>query len=176
MGVLDIHWPTFLLAAVHDLSVAVYVGGAVAMEFILGPAQKMIPPAQAQIMGQKSADRFLVLVWVSLLLILVSGLLRMYYNGVFSGPPVLSYSYGRTLSGLLAIWLVLAVNGGLITFVFRPRLSGKLGAGTTTSQADQDRGAKMQAATWIEYLTRADLVLAIVAVGLGASLLRGGLL
>ncbi|MFV2090965.1 MAG: CopD family protein [Pseudomonadales bacterium] len=176
MGLVDIHWPVFLLAAIHDLSVAVYVGGAVAMEFVLGPAQKMIPPAQAQVMGQKSADRFLILVWVSLVLILVTGLLRMYYSGIFSGGPIFSYSYGRTLLGLLFIWLLLAINGALITFALRPRLTGKLGAGSTSGQADQDRNTKIQAVTWIEYLSRADLVLAVIAVLLGASLLRGGIL
>ena len=52
-------WTHILLGYIHDLSIAVYFGGAVAMEFVLGPAQASIPPAQAQVMGQKTASRFL---------------------------------------------------------------------------------------------------------------------
>ena len=66
-----------LLGYIHDLSIAVYLGGAVAMEFVLGPAQASIPPAQAQVMGQKTSDRFLWLAWGSLLLILITGVLRL---------------------------------------------------------------------------------------------------
>ncbi len=182
MGLTSINWLGLMLSFVHDLSLAAYVGGAVAMEFVLSPAQKMIPPAQAQVMGEKTADRFLMIVWISLVLILVTGLWRLQQRGMLFGdsllvPPLtLDYSYGRTTFGLLFIWVLLAVNGSLITFVLRPRLKGKLGAGSTSGQADRDRDTKVQAATWISHLSRADLVLALLAVLLGASLFWGGIL
>lgn len=176
-------WLGVLWAFLHDLAVAVYVGGAIAMEFVLGPAQRAIPPAQAQIMGEKTADRFLWLVWISLLLILVTGVLRLWQvgliggsTGFFVGPMSLEFAYGRTLGVMFIIWLVLVVNGALITFVLRPRLTAKLGAGVEARHADADRDRKARAATWIQHLTRVDLVLALVAVLLGASLFRGGLL
>jgi uncharacterized membrane protein len=182
MGLTSIDWLALILSFVHDVSLATYVGGAVAMEFVLSPAQKLIPPAQAQIMGEKTADRFLMLVWISLALILITGLWRLQHRGMLGGesllvPPLtLDYSYGRTAFGLLFIWILLAVNGSLITFLLRPRLKGKLGAGSTSGQADRDRNAKVQAATWISHLSRADLVLALIAVLLGASLFWGGIL
>ncbi len=43
-----------LAAYLHAVGVSAYLGGALVMEFVLGPAQKAIPPAQAQVMGQKS--------------------------------------------------------------------------------------------------------------------------
>lgn len=182
MGLTTINWLGLMLGFVHDLSIAIYLGGAVAMEFVLSPAQKLIPPAQAQIMGEKTADRFLVLVWISLVLIVITGLWRLQARGMFGGESLFSapltwdYSYGRTVFGLLFIWVLLTINGALITFVLRPRLKGKLGAGSTSGQANQDLDAKLQAATWIGHLSRADLVLALVAVLLGASLFWGGLL
>lgn len=170
-------WIVLTLAFVHDLSVAVYVGGAVAMEFVLAPAQAAIPPAQAQIMGEKTSNRFLVLVWGSLALILVTGVLRLQMNGMLGSDGLsLADSYGRTLWTMFGIWVVLAVNGGLITFVFRPTLQGKLQPGSNQTSASQDRDAKMKAATWIQHLTRADLVLAVIVTLLGASLSRGGIL
>lgn len=174
-------WGILITSFIHDVSVAVYVGGAIAMEFILAPAQAAIPPAQAQVMGEKTSDRFLILVWASLALIFVTGVLRLYYRGLIGGdtwlvPPLTwDYSYGRTVLALLVVWLILVINGGLITLVFRPTLKGKLGSGSTQNLATQNMDAKMRAATWIQNLSRIDLVLAIVAVLLGASLLRGGL-
>lgn len=165
------------LSFIHDLSIAVYVGGAVAMEFVLAPAQASIPPAQAQIMGEKTSNRFLILVWSSLALILITGLLRLQMNGMLNADGLsMADSYGRTLWAMLFFWLVLAINGGLITFVFRPTLQGKLKAGSNQAGANQARDAKMKAATWIQHITRADLVIAIIVTLLGASLSGGGIL
>lgn len=170
-------WSVLILGFVHDLSVAIYVGGAVAMEFVLAPAQAAIPPAQAQIMGEKTSNRFLILVWASLALILITGLLRLQMNGMLNADGLsLADSYGRTLWVMLGLWLVLAINGGLITFVFRPTLQGKLGSGSNQANVNQARDAKIRAATWIQHITRADLVIAVLVTLLGASLSRGGLL
>ena len=175
-------WAILITSFIHDVSVAVYVGGAIAMEFILAPAQAAIPPAQAQVMGEKTSDRFLILVWASLVLIFITGVLRFYYRGLIGGetllvPPLTwDYSYGRTAIALFVVWLILVINGGLITLVFRPTLKGKLGTGSNQNAASQNMDAKMRAATWIQHLSRVDLVLAMIAVLLGASMLRGGLL
>ena len=173
----------FLMSAfIHDLAIATYVGGAVAMEFILGPAQRAIPPAQAQVMGEKTSQRFLAFVWASLILIFVTGVLRLYLKGMiggeslFNAPLTLEYAYGRTAFALFVIWLVLVINGALITFVFRPQLTSRMAPGVSQTQAMDTRGSKMEAATWIERLTRVDLVLALLAVLLGASLIWGGLI
>jgi uncharacterized membrane protein len=175
-------WAYFVAGFIHDLSIAVYVGGAVAMEFILAPAQQSIPPAQAQIMGEKTANRFLILVWATLALIFVTGLIRLYlwkmiFAESFIGPALsLDYSYGRTMLGLLTIWGLLVINGGLITFVFRPILSGKLAPGSSQDQTRAAQEAKLNAAIWIQRITRIDLGLAVIAVALGASFKSGGLL
>lgn len=178
-----IKWLHVLYNSTHDLAIAVYIGGAVSMEFVLGPAQKSIPPAQAQVMGQKTADRFLWLVWGSLGLIIVSGLLRLQRMGfivrdwpLFRPPVAWDNSYGRTLFAMFLIWCVLVINGALITFVFRPRLSGKLKAGASSAQTASNLQAKQDAANWVQRLTRIDLGLALVAAVLGASLKVGGVL
>lgn len=176
-------WVHILLGYLHDLSVAVYIGGAVAMEFVLGPAQAAIPPAQAQVMGQKTSDRFLWLAWSSLALIFVTGVLRLQQMDMigfswpfFESPLVLSESYGRTLLAMFILWCALVVNGALVTLRFRPRLAGKITPGTSAAQVTASQGARMEAATWIQRLTRADLVIAVVVALLGASLKWGGLL
>lgn len=176
-------WLHIVYGFTHDIAIAVYIGGAVAMEFILGPAQASIPPAQAQVMGQKTADRFLWLVWGSLSAILVTGVLRLERMGMltwewpfFETPLVLSESYGRTLLAMFLLWCLLVVNGALITFVFRPRLAGRITPGTSAAQVAAAQQAKLQAANWVQRLTRIDLGAALVVALMGASLKWGGLI
>ncbi|MCC7366280.1 MAG: CopD family protein [Dehalococcoidia bacterium] len=176
-------WQHIIFGYLHDIAIAVYFGGAVAMEFVLGPAQASIPPAQAQVMGQKTADRFLWLVWGSLALIFVTGVLRLARMEMLSwswpfveDPLVLSESYGRTLLAMVLLWCVLVVNGALITFVFRPRLAGKLTPGTGGAQLAAAQTAKIQAATWVQRLTRIDIGVTLLIALMGASLGWGGLI
>ncbi len=176
-------WLHIIYGFLHNISVATYIGGAVAMEFVLGPAQASIPPAQAQVMGQKTADRFLWLAWGSLIAILITGILRLQHMGFISGswpflesPLELSESYGRTVLAMFSLWCLLALNGGLITFVFRPRMSDKITPGTSAAQVTASQNAKIRAATWIQRLTRIDLGVALFVALLGASLKWGGLL
>ena len=181
------HWNIFvqvIYGIVHDLSVATYIGGAVAMEWVLGPAQNSIPPAQSQVMGQKTADRFLWLVWGALGLILVTGILRLDKLGWISltswpilGPGMaLSSDYGRTIWTMLGLWCVLVLNGAIMTFYLRPRLAGKLKAGATSAGVQASMQAKQEAAKWVGRITKADIVIACTIALFGASLRFGGLL
>ena len=175
-------WLNIIYGYVHDLSVAVYIGGAVAMEFVLGPAQASIPPAQAQIMGQKTGARFTWIAWGALLTILITGVLRLQHMEMitaswpfFESPLVLSESYGRTVFVMFLLWCGIAANGLVIAFVLRPRLEGRIRPGTTAAQATASQGAKLAAATWTQRLTRLDLGLAVLIALFGASLKWGGL-
>jgi uncharacterized membrane protein len=177
----SIKWQHISFQYLHDLAIATYIGGAVAMEFILGPAQRSIPPAQAQVMGQKTANRFLWLVWGSLVVIIITGLLRLWRLSMldadwpfFHSPLDFSHSYGRTVFMLLGIWAILAINGTIITFYLRPRLAGRFSSQTSATQVQRGQQAKIQAAHWVEILTRVDLGLALLAALLGASLAFGG--
>ena len=176
-------WLQILYGYLHDIAIAVYIGGAIAMEFVLGPAQASIPPAQAQVMGQKTADRFLWLAWGALAIIVVSGALRLERMDMlqwqwpfFTDPLVFSESYGRTLFVMFVLWCLLVINGAIVTFVLRPRLAGKLSVRTSAAQVTAAQGSKVQAATWVQRLTRADLATALVTALFGASLKWGGLL
>jgi hypothetical protein len=68
------------------------------------------------------------------------------------------------------------VNGLLITFYLRPRLQGRLRSGAAAANVAAAQAAKLQAATWVQRITRADLVIAVTVALLGASLKWGGAL
>ncbi|MDA8279280.1 MAG: CopD family protein [Actinomycetota bacterium] len=169
-------WVSVLAAFLHLLAVAVYVGGSVAMEAILGPAQRYVPPAQAQVLAQRSADRFLVLVWSSLALLPASGMLLFFSlsdQKLVTGGGIFTTGSGRTLLAMMALWAVLVVNGALITFVYRPRLTTKASGRAGGAAVGAQLQTMQQAATWVSRLTRIDLAVALVVVLLGASLAYG---
>ena len=94
-------------AYLHIIGVAVYLGGSIIMEFVVGPAQKAIPPAQAQVMGKKTADRFLVFAWSALGLILFSGILRIFalqQDDFLFGTLLWETPRGRTLMAMVILW------------------------------------------------------------------------
>lgn len=167
-----------LAAYLHVIGVATYLGGSIVMEFVVGPAQKAIPPAQAQVMGKKTADRFLVFAWSALALILLSGILRLYTfsdEGLLFGTPLWETPKGRTLMTMVILWCVLVVNGSIITFVLRPKLAGRSGAGASAAQAQSHQQGQVNAAVWLERITRVDLGIAFVVALLGTSLQFGGI-
>ena len=168
-----------LAAYLHVLGVAAYLGGAIVMEFVVGPAQKAIPPAQAQVMGKKTADRFLVIAWSALGLILASGILRLYTvdnESLLTSSDLVDSQYGRTLLAMIICWTALVVNGSIITFFLRPRLTGRVVAAGSAAQAQAHTQAQIRAATWLGYFTRADLGIALLVALFGASLGFGGML
>lgn len=167
-----------LSAYLHVLGVATYLGGSIIMEFVVGPAQKAIPPAQAQVMGKKTADRFLVFVWSSLGLIVVSGIMRLYSMGTetfLTGAKLWETPYGRNLMAMVILWCVLVANGAIITFVLRPKLVGRTGAGVSAAQVQSHQQGQIKAAEWVERITRIDLGIALVIALLGTSLQFGGI-
>lgn len=171
-------WLQILAAYLHVIGVAVYLGGSIIMEFVIGPAQKAIPPAQAQVMGQKTADRFLVFAWSALGLILASGILRLYTlanASILVSNRLFDTAYGRTLLVMVLLWTWLVVNGLIMTFVLRPRLSGRMASKVSAQQAQFAQEQKIEAATWTTRLARLDLGIALVVALLGCSLGFGGM-
>ncbi len=170
-------WVQVLGAFLHLLAVAVYLGGSVAMEFVLGPAQRFVPPAQAQVIGQRTADRFLVLVWGALALLPASGALLFFSlsdQHTLSGTKFFTTRYGQTLLAMIVLWAVLVANGAIITFVLRPRLAQRASAQQGAAGVSRRLETMQSAATWVSRITRADLVIALFVVLLGASLAYGG--
>jgi uncharacterized membrane protein len=168
-------WMSVIAMYLHLLGMATYVGGSLVMEFVVGPAQKAIPPAQQQVMGEKTADRFLMVVWASLGLLLLSGILQTFpahREKLLVGDGLFDSSYGRTLFVMIVLWVVLVVNGAIITFVLRPKLKGKLTAQVGAAQVQSRQQEMIQAASRITLITRIDLVIAVLLPLVGAGLIQ----
>lgn len=167
----------WLMRYLHVLSIAAYLGGAFVMEFVLAPAQAAIPPAQAQVMGEKTSKRYLIVAWSALTTLLLSCTTTLFlYKQLtwswpfFQGDLKLSHSYGRTTLLLFIFWCILVTNGAILTFKIRPTLSQKFKAGATAQGVAAKQEGQMKAAKWASRITRIDLVIGVCAAILGVSL------
>ena len=171
-----------VLAWAHAAGWAVYVGGAITMEFILRYAQKTMPPSQVAVVCKNSGGRYRWFALGALLVIGVTGLamvLRLSESDLAGRPgdPVLSLSdaYGRTMLLLLLGWVVLAGIVASMAFWMHPAQARRSRPDMTPEEIQAERRRVGIAISRMNRLLKAELYLSIAMVAVGASLRQGGL-
>lgn len=171
-----------LLATIHALAWSIYVGGAITMEFILRYAQKTMPPSQVGVVCKNAGSRYRWVALGALALIGASGLAMLIDTGDSGlrsriGDPELSLGdpYGRTLVLLTFAWLVNVALVSLMAFRLHPAQSKRSHPGMTAEEIAVERARVGKAIKHMEVTLRTELVVAIIATAIGASLHVGGL-
>jgi len=171
----------FILKIVHNLAAAFWIGSVVFNHFLVRPALRLIPAAHAVVIAQRVGTLFLYTGWTALGLLLLTGLLRLYYDGrlfllfslsLYTQPP------GRSLLLMILCWLVIVTNVAIISFVLRPRLISKLLVTSNPRLADVEkrRAAQIAASLWLDRLNLINVIVSILALIGGVSVIYGGLL
>lgn len=152
----------------------VYVGGALVMEFVWRPAQEHLPMAQIGVACQKMGRRYR---WIALLTLVVAGASAAAELALRDPTVSLSVNspYGRTVVALGACWVALVGIVSMMTFFAHPALHVR-----TTSDLDPDaravaRERVARAIRRMDRCLRAELVLALVATLVLATLSAGGI-
>lgn len=171
-----------ILGVAHVLAFALYVGGLFYMEAVLSPAQAAIAPAQGAVVSRKAGDRQAIVAWSCLLVIVVTGVLRLDRAGMldtsgtfFLNSGIASSGYGKTIFTLFGLWLVLVILGAVMTFMLRPILVGKIQPTLPAAEQKKRQQRMVSAARAMGIVMRIDLLVALVAVVLGVSLRFGGI-
>ncbi len=159
---------------VHILAIVVYLGGTFFMDLLLVPALDRIPPAQAAIVGRQTGEIFAVTAWISLGLIAASGLAFLYLEGSLR-PDMFLYPHGWLIGAKTFLFLLLVVNGLIMTFGIRPRVNALLPLKATESELKAKQADMMSAASTLNRLIRLNLIIAGLAVILGVYLTFGGI-
>lgn len=161
-----------LLRVAHTGAVALYVGGAIIVTIALRRALEAIPPAQANIVGNRLGTDFTLISWAALITWGVSGywlLARGDWDDfsspqtLFIDPDLLSSGFGWMLVLMVAAWLGMVINGAVITFYLRPRLSRRLAPSSPPERFEQARKEVAFAARAVEALAIMNLLLAVAA-------------
>jgi hypothetical protein len=162
---------------VHIYSAIVLVGSMFFNASILGPALKRIPPAQAATVGDKIGAGLRVAGPVSLVLLVVTGLMRlhqMHLLGKFFSWSFMSTRYGSRIWLMFLAWFVLAVTGTLSLAWYEKVLAKKLPFTAGLRDLEERRAAQQKISDWQERMNYVNLMIGILAV-LGGSFARVGL-
>lgn len=171
-----------LYQIIHDLGFATYIGGLVYAEFVLAPAAGAVAPAQAAVVHRKAGDRQMIISWIALAVILVTGILRLGHMHMLAFPGtfflihnVASIEYGQTIFTMFGLWCVLVALGLFSTFKLRPTLIGRIDPTLPQEERNRQQERMVSAARWMSIVMRADLAIAVVIALLGVSEASGGL-
>lgn len=172
-----------LLAWLHTAAWAVYVGGALTMDWVLRYAQREMPGPQVGVVCKNAGMRYRWLALGCLVVIGVTGgwmLLRIDDAELLAreGSPVLSLSdsYGRTILLLTLAWGLLLATVAFMAFVLHPAQRKRSKPEMTKEEIAAERQRVGRAITRMDKALKFELVLSVVSVGIGASLHAGGLI
>lgn len=170
------------IAWLHAIGWITYAGGPITMEWVLRYAQRTMPPSQVAVVCQRAGHRYR---WFSLAALTITGAtgfalwLRLDTADIISRErhPAMSLAdpYGRTLLALVMVWVLLVAMVSLMAFWLHPAQARRSRPGMTHEEIQAERARVGRAIKRMEWVLRSELVLSIVAVGLGASLHAGGL-
>ncbi|HYT37910.1 MAG TPA: hypothetical protein VEN99_00280 [Acidimicrobiia bacterium] len=166
-----------LALIVHIYSGIVLVGSMFFNAFILGPALRRIPPAQAATVGDKIGAGLRIAGPVSLGLLGATGFLMLnrykFLSHFFTWSFMTSRS-GMRLWLMFLSWFVLVITGTLSLAWYEKVLARKLPYTAGLRQLEERRAAQQKVSAWQERMNYVNVTIGILAV-LGGSLYRSGL-
>jgi copper transport protein len=98
-----------LLGWIHIVAVTAWGGGAIFLTFILTPQLAKLPPKDAASLGGEVSKQFTKLGYLSIILIALTGLLRMSLTKTLNLDTLLNSSYGQILLLKILLFLVMII-------------------------------------------------------------------
>ncbi len=164
----------------HLVLAAILTGSNFFLEASFNRRLKLVPPGSQMILSSAVGLDLAIYNWAALVGLSLTGLLYLNEAGMlFSlfSPKFYEISYGRTL--LLAIILVIAllINGGLMTFYYRPRLLRRLSTKSTENEAQSLMSEQAKLSKRLTYHVHFNLIASLTVLFLMYSMARlGGIL
>ncbi|HEX6032677.1 MAG TPA: hypothetical protein VFY90_14695, partial [Tepidiformaceae bacterium] len=154
-----------LLGTLHAVAWAVYVGGALTMEWILRYVQRTMPPSQVGVVCKQSGMRYRWLALGALSVIGVTGGLMLVSTNDAelarqAGSPQLSLGdpYGRTMLVLAVAWAVLFATVSLMAFWLHPAQRKRSHPGMTEAEIAAERQRVGRAIKQMDHALKFELV------------------
>jgi uncharacterized membrane protein len=166
-----------LSLVVHIYAAIVLVGSMFFNAFILGPALKRIPPAQAATVGDKIGGGLRVAGPVTLVLLGVTGFLRLHYYkllGKFFTLDYMTSPAGLRIWLMFVSWVVLVITGTMSLLWYEKVLAKKLPYTAGLRELEERRAAQQKISDLQERMNYVNVTIGILAV-LGGTMYASGL-
>lgn len=102
----------------HLIATVTWIGGMIFMNVVLFPVQTAIEPAQRGKLFGAIVKRFLVIVWISVIVLLLTGLYKTPSSMLFN--PEVRFGFWLTIKHIAILLMI--IFGLIITFVLSPNL------------------------------------------------------
>jgi uncharacterized membrane protein len=166
-----IHTLYFCNVTIHVLAALLWLGGMFFLGVVGAPALRRIePPAVRQRLFQELGRRFRTVGWVAIAVLVVTGVLNLYFhgwlrwNGVLGASAFWSTSIGHALAAKLVAVVTMIVVSATHDFVLGPA-AGRAAPGSRHALALRKRAA---------LLARANALVGVIVVIAAVHLARGG--
>jgi len=156
----------WLLRLVHIYAAIVLVGAVFFNTVVLMPALRRIPPAHSAVVAQKIGAGLMWLGGAAIVLLGVTGFLRLWMLGLFPelfSRWVLQVASLRWLALMTASWAVLFGTGTLSATWYRTILTRKLTYSAGLRELEDRRAEQARVSGWQDRLAYINLALAVLA-------------
>ncbi len=102
----------------HLLATVTWIGGIIFMNLVLFPSQTAIDPGQGGKLFGAVIKRFLIIVWVSVVVLLLTGLYKTPSYMLFN--PESRFGFWLTVKHTAILLMI--IFGLMVTFIFSPKL------------------------------------------------------
>ncbi len=162
-----------LLAYVHLLAAATWLGGTLFLAMVLVPVTRSAQgsPAAGVAVLRSAARRFRTVAWAAAVVLIVSGAwLYLQRGGSMAGFFTGEGDFAQVLRLKVALVAAVIVLSAAHDFVLGPRLAREMEALQRGSPPPARIARQRRAVTW---LARVNLLLVLAIVGFGVALVRG---
>ena len=104
----------------HLLAAASWIGGIIYTILVLAPSQTAIDPSQRGKLFGAVVKRFTILVWISVIILLLTGIYKITSLSLSLFNPSLKFDFWLSIK--LSVVLVMIINGLILTFVIGPKM------------------------------------------------------
>ena len=161
----------YIVVTIHILAAMFWLGGMFFLALIGAPLLRTLePPEMRQRLFRELGTRFRLAGWIAIIILLITGVINLYYRGWLHWDGVLgSSAFWRTTVGhalackLIAVTVMLIVSA-VHDFILGPA-AGRMKPGTPRALSYRRHAA---------HLARANAILGIIIVIAAVVLTRGG--
>jgi copper resistance protein D len=160
----------YINVTIHVLAALLWLGGMFFLAAVGAPVLRQIePPELRAALFRRLGEQFRMVGWVSILVLLVTGVLNLYFRGMLTVPVLTSGVFWSSPYGVALAWKLGAVTAMLVVQAIHD-----FALGPAASRLQPGSAAMLRARRRAALLARASAVLGIIVVIAAVRLARGG--
>lgn len=154
------------IVLIHILAALIWLGGMFFIALVVVPVMRKIEsPAERNEILSVTAKRFRVVSWMSILVLLVTGVLNAINHGVtidlISTGTLFSSYFGKVITVKVILVFIMLVLSVIHDFFLGPQLTNLIGSSLSDPDSLQDLKRRRKYVSW---LARANVILGILVV------------